>query len=691
MPLNFDRMFVSNPRSISLHLFIMTITPAIDFGNENTVICLPASNGIEILVNPDAGRVTPTMVTFGDDRRFWGGAAEREQMRYTSGTVAHLKKLIGLPFSSPTRASIAAEIGATLAPLDNGLTGIELNFRNEKFILRPEQVLAYFMKNIASLATARDSRSKGCVITASPAWNDKQRRLVADAFKIAGQPPLAMVNSTTAAAAAYAMRHRNQLPLKESLPVLFLDFGSSALTAAAARLKKGTVEVLASAVDPQLGGSEFTSTFTDYLLAKVRANYKTDPAASPRALIRFRRAAEKVKKNLSVNPVVNFEVQGLPGDVDVSFFVRREEFVSQISDRLDNIAQLINRTLDLARLTLADIQVIEILGGGSRIPAIREKVAALCGREPKQTLENECFASGAAYIAAIMSPAFRISLTVQDVLSIPITAQWGEECTTVFDRLTVLPASTGITVKGSGTFAVSIFSGPEEVGRLTINTESDSPVDLLVRFRLSVSSIVEIDGVFADKRAISHTVEWAGQASPESLQAMADAEEVMAAFDRAELLIDDAKNALESAIFALEAELRDSPAFFSPAEKEGAARLLAEMRAWADATEFDRLGLEEYRTRLALVRACAAPIARRRRNWEKRSALKQRLAALSTTAPDDRRFQQKLREIGAALPRQKWDDGADLDALSRAADDAQPRRSRASPRRPASQSAARHS
>jgi molecular chaperone DnaK (HSP70) len=243
---------------------------AIDFGNEKTVVCLPTRNGIDLIHSPECHRGIPTLVTFGDDRRFWGSAAEREQMKFTTGAICQLKKLINLRFSSPVRQSLESDFGLTLTELDDGLTGVEVTFRKAKFLLRPEQVLSYLIKSADSLVVARDPRSHRYVMTVSPIWNDTQRRIVMEGFRIAGKRCVALVNGTTAAVACYAMKHRNKLPLKASAPALFLDFGSSCLTAAVVRLKVGTVQVSSVAVDPELGGTEFTNLLMRYLISKVQ-------------------------------------------------------------------------------------------------------------------------------------------------------------------------------------------------------------------------------------------------------------------------------------------------------------------------------------------------------------------------------------------------------------------------------------
>jgi molecular chaperone DnaK (HSP70) len=682
----------------SLFTTFMWIPAGVDFGNENTVICLPTANGIEILPNPDAGRTTPTAVTYGDERRYWGGSGEREQLRHTSGGVTQLKRLIGLPFSSALRESLAGEIGAKLVELDDGLTGVEVTFREQTYVLRPAQILAYLLKSVDSVVTNREPKVSRYVVTSSPMWNDKERRIVTTAAKLTGKPALALVNNTTAAAAAYTMLHSGKLPLDNPVPALFLDFGASGLSVAVAKLKLGTVQMLSVTFDAKLGGSEFTRVLVEYLLSKVTENYKTDPASNARAMIRFRRAAEKLKRTLSINPVVAFEVQSLPGDVDVSFLVKREEFVAQIQDLIDRIAAPIEEALTLASVKAEDLQVVEILGGGSRIPAVREKVAAIVGREPTQALNvDEGVAAGAGYIGALMSPgSFRVPLVVHDILAIPVSAKCGENEASLFERFAALPADNSLTIKASQDVEVAIFSGDDRIGTLKIETGSEEEIEISVKFRVTVSSIVEIEAVVGgdDNHALSYTAEWIGQVTDEQFQAMQEVESMMEAADRAEQLIDETKNSLESALFGLNDILREGPEFFTPEEKENAEKLAAEIQLWHDENEFDRLPVEEYQSRLEKLTAVSEPITARKRarvsTLEKTQAITQRIATIEkglkedtqhATDPEQEAIRTELKRISEAVAgytaRSPQDDSPfDIAALEKEVDEAATRQTK---------------
>ena len=114
---------------------------------------------------------------------------------------------------------------------------------------------------------------------------------------------------------------------------------------------------------------------------------------------RFRSAVEKLKKTLSINPAVSFEIPSVVNHVDVSFLVKRQDFESQITNLLSRIEAPIRACLESANLKLEDISGVEIFGG-SRVPAVRAKIAEIFGKEPSLSLDlDECFAQGSASVS----------------------------------------------------------------------------------------------------------------------------------------------------------------------------------------------------------------------------------------------------------------------------------------------------
>jgi molecular chaperone DnaK (HSP70) len=518
-------------------------------------------------------------------------------------------------------------------------------------------------------------------MTVSPSFSVVQRRILKAALRTVDKNCICLVNSTTAAAVAYTMTNKNKIPVDGHLPALFLDFGASSLSVAVANLHREKIQILSAIVDLSLGGIEFTNTLVDYLLSKVKETYHTDPTTSPRAMIRFRRATERLKKTLSINSVVSFEVESLPGDVDVSLLVRREEFVTQIGHLIERIAQPIEKCLQCANIRPEDIAVVEILGGSSRIPAIRERVAQVVGREPTQTMNaDECVAIGAGYIA-------EASITVDDILLTPAVARWsgGEE--TLFGQFCPLSSSKEMSIRAAGSVDLRLYSGDVEVGKVHVETGCDEDVEILIRFGLDASSIVEVESVVAgdDRHDVKFKTEWLGGGNCEEMRRL---ENWMAESDAAEQLLDETKNSLDAALFAVGARLRDKPEYLSPAEKDAAEKQVSETQNWRDENEFDRLPISEYAAKLGDLRGVVSLIEERERRHcdaaKKAQALAERLTAVDKAlhqdqihAKDDEwdEIRQQIANLKEALDsvaaRPKYDDSPfNLDSIAHSINDA---------------------
>ena len=159
-----------------------------------------------------------------------------------------------------------------------------------------------------------------CVISVSPWWSHFHRRSLLNAVKIGKIDCLSLVNSTTAAAVSYVKVHEDKLPPKEAkpLPVMFIDMGDYSMNVVIALVKKNYVQIVSYTYDDHLGGALFTAELIPYLFARTIEKYKIDPRKNPRAWIRFQDEAEKLKKTLSINPAVPFDVPCLMNDVDVN-------------------------------------------------------------------------------------------------------------------------------------------------------------------------------------------------------------------------------------------------------------------------------------------------------------------------------------------------------------------------------------
>ena len=598
----------------------MWINASLDFGNEGFVLAVPG-NSVNVVPAADGGRVVPAMVTYAGSRRYFGADAQRERSAHLSGTINELKRLLCLPYDSKERELIEQKTPLKLCEIDDGLTGVVVPFLDREVGVRPEQILAYALKKIDEMAKGYNEKVGGYVVMVPPSWNETRRRAILDAFRIAGLRCTGLVNSTTAAVAAYTMMHGGKLSPDKAVPALFVDIGSSSMNVAVANVKQGSVEMLSQASDPTLGGSDFTDALQAHLLECVQEKYGVDPTNDKKAMIRFRAAVEKLKKMLSVNPVVQFEVQSLVNDVDVSLLVKREEFVEKISSLVERVHGPIEQALELSGVKKEDLAIVEALGGGSRVPAVRAKITELIGKEPTQSLNlEECFAIGGAYIAGLLSPGmFKIPLVVKDISYIDVHATWVEDeekSSEIFKVSEAIPAVGSLALRAAGACEVKLTSNDQEVAVVKIDTQTEEPVDVLLRLRLTASTTLEIESATYKKDDANVPVpivsmRYSRGISNEKLEEMQALEQEMTGADAMEVKIDETLNDVDSLMFKLEKVIVDQAQFFSPDELKEAQELSNSIKEWHDENEFERLALEAYESKRETLQGVLDPILKR--------------------------------------------------------------------------------
>ena len=474
----------------------MWVTAGIDFGNENLVLAIPRNGGVDVIANESGSRLNPTVVCYTGDRRFFGDEALQQQTVYLDTTITQLKRLVSIPYGSREMQNIQENIPFKLVEMEDGTTGVNIKFHDRDILLRPEQCIAYCLKMIDRLAKKNEVSVNNYVIAVSPWWPERQRRALLNACKVANMNCLTLINSTTAAAVAYTMIHSKRLPEDNPAPVMFIDFGNSSMNVAVAMLKKGSVAIKSFADDDQLGGTHFTVILIKYLIEKVKQKYKIDPSSNRKAFLQFIKATEKLKKTLSINPVVQFEVLNIM-DTDISFLVKREEFNTQIQCLLDRITKPIDQALEFANVKKEDLLDVEFLGGGSRVAAVNEKLTEYFGRQPKRSLNlDECFATGSAYVSALLNPSTRIDLSVKDVAPYAVEAEWSDghiKRKELFARFSEVPSSTKLEVKVVGTTEIKLTSNGDEICIVKIETGLKTAVMVELTVKITRSSTIEVE------------------------------------------------------------------------------------------------------------------------------------------------------------------------------------------------------
>jgi molecular chaperone DnaK (HSP70) len=617
---------------------------SIDFGNENFVVASPGRGGVDVLSNQASKRLNPTMVAFDNERRYAGIFAQTQQASNFAGTISNLKRLIGIKSNDTEKKVLKRLISAPLVDLPDGSTGVELKYNNKKSVFRIEQLLSLLISECFKISMANSLITKDCVIVVSPWWGEKQRRVVLDAAEICGFNVLKLLNSPTAAAVAYSAFNRTKLPTEadKSVSVLIADIGDSSMNVVVAQLYQGSVEVRGFCTDEHLGGSHFTDAFEEFLLQKTKQKYRLDPSSNPRAMFRFRKSVEVTKKTLSINPVTRFDVPSLMNDVDVSFEVKRDEFESVIVSLVNRIEFPLAEALKLANIESKDLFAIEIHGGGSRVPAVKKKIAAVLGKEPTQSLNpDECFAVGAGFQAAILSPQYKVNLDVKDVSPHSVFVEYLDldqkrQRIEIFQKFNVVPSTKKVPIKVIRKALITVSTDEDEIGKIEIDTEKEEILLIQVLIRLSPNSLIELkqaayyvteeieepaekEGEEPKKKTVKKEIKVKSSYSHSfglkagEIAKLKQLEKEMSHKDDLEERTDEIRNELESLIFRLSNGItRDFPEYFDPSKKKEFLAKVLDVQNWFSENEFERLTLAEYESKLNLLKEIGDPAIKRK-------------------------------------------------------------------------------
>ena len=327
----------------------------------------------------------------------------------------------------------------------------------EKQQFTATQLVSMFLSKVKATASAELKVPVSDIVISVPAWfTDVQRRAIMDASEIAGLKLLRLINDTTATALGYGIP-RTDLPTAEEKPkrVAFIDIGHSDYTCSIVEFKKGELAVKATAYDRHFGGRDFDKALVQHFAREWKEKYKIDINSNPKALVRVTAAAEKMKKMLSANAQAPIAIESLMNDVDVNGLMKREELEELLQPLLDRATVPLEQALAEAKMKVEDIDLIEMVGGCTRVPSLKERISKFFGKGLSFTLnQDEAVARGCAFSCAILSPVFRVrDFSVHDIVNYPIEFNWEQSpdipdedtSLTVFNKGNVMPSTKILT------------------------------------------------------------------------------------------------------------------------------------------------------------------------------------------------------------------------------------------------------
>ena len=416
----------------------MSMVIGIDLGTTNSCVAVMSGGSAEVIANAEGSRTTPSMVGFTESgEKLVGQIAKRQAVTNPERTVFACKRLIGRKFDSEEVTGFASVAPFEIAAAENGDAWVKIDDRS----CSPQEISAMILTKMRDTASEYLGESvEDAVITVPAYFNDAQRQATKEAGTIAGLNVLRIINEPTAAALAYGINDQ------ENQTIAVFDLGGGTFDVSILEIGDGVFEVKSTNGDTFLGGEDFDNIMVEHLAAHFEQENGTDLRQDAMALQRLKEGAERAKHELSSSEETDINLPFIAADDDGPEHLvlslsrsQLEEWVVELIDRLEGPRLT---AVEDAGLSKADIDEVILVGGMTRMPIVREKVAAIFGKEPQKGVNpDEVVALGAAVQGGV------ITGDVEDVLLLDVTPlslgveTQGAVFTKIIEKNTTIPTT----------------------------------------------------------------------------------------------------------------------------------------------------------------------------------------------------------------------------------------------------------